>query len=113
MGTESFEMSLVLVFLTILTFSAPSATSSASDHSYNVGDNVPLFVNKIGPLNNPRYHLPPRFQFVYFLLLWNFVFFRMYILFWVLLDIVFQDNISIFTNCNYKDGVTSPLSTVF
>lgn len=53
MGTKAFEMSLVLVFSTILTFSAPSATSSASDHSYNVGDNVPLFVNKIGPLNNP------------------------------------------------------------
>ncbi|CAL9000017.1 unnamed protein product [Prunus brigantina] len=53
MGNEAHEMSLPLVLLTILTFSALSATASASDRSYNVGDHVPLFVNKVGPLNNP------------------------------------------------------------
>lgn len=57
MGNEALQMSLPLVLLTILTFSAPSATASASDRSYNVGDHVPLFVNKVGPLNNPRYIL--------------------------------------------------------
>ncbi|KAM1116184.1 hypothetical protein TB2_006614 [Malus domestica] len=56
--SSSLQMSLLVVLLTILTFSVPSATASASDHSYNVGDHVPLFVNKVGPLNNPSetYH---------------------------------------------------------
>ncbi|XP_052178171.1 transmembrane 9 superfamily member 5 [Diospyros lotus] len=31
----------------------PSAAASRNDHRYNVGDRVPLFVNKVGPLNNP------------------------------------------------------------
>ncbi|PQQ12985.1 transmembrane 9 superfamily member 5 isoform X3 [Prunus yedoensis var. nudiflora] len=53
MGNEALQISLPLVLLTILTFSAPSATASASDRRYNVGDHVPLFVNKVGPLNNP------------------------------------------------------------
>lgn len=30
--------------------------SARSVSAYDVGDRVPLFVNKVGPLNNPRYH---------------------------------------------------------
>ncbi|KAL3518541.1 hypothetical protein ACH5RR_021130 [Cinchona calisaya] len=40
---------LSLIFLHFLS----SSEASPSDHSYNVGDEVPLFVNKVGPLNNP------------------------------------------------------------
>ncbi|KDP33127.1 hypothetical protein JCGZ_13574 [Jatropha curcas] len=45
----------VFLFLLFTTqfFSLRSATSSPTDHRYNVRDNVPLFVNKIGPLHNP------------------------------------------------------------
>ncbi|EXB38443.1 Putative phagocytic receptor 1b [Morus notabilis] len=53
-GTLKMNFLLLLVLLTTLVlFSAPSASASASDHRYNVGDHVPLFVNKVGPLNNP------------------------------------------------------------
>ncbi|KAL7202262.1 hypothetical protein ACSBR1_033856 [Camellia fascicularis] len=45
---------LLLVSLTSLCLSLPSSTASPqTDHRYNVGDHVPLFVNKVGPLNNP------------------------------------------------------------
>ncbi|XP_019164119.1 PREDICTED: transmembrane 9 superfamily member 5-like isoform X2 [Ipomoea nil] len=40
---------LLLMLLTVVV----TATASPNDHRYNVGDEVPLFVNKVGPLNNP------------------------------------------------------------
>ncbi|KAL6537913.1 hypothetical protein OROHE_012200 [Orobanche hederae] len=43
---------LKLFFLNYLLFLLPIALHSAK--TYNVGDRVPLFVNKIGPLHNPR-----------------------------------------------------------
>ncbi|XP_057974782.1 transmembrane 9 superfamily member 5-like [Malania oleifera] len=50
--TETPGLRLLLgLFLTTLGF--PWATLSSEDHRYNVGDDVPLFVNKVGPLNNP------------------------------------------------------------
>lgn len=39
-------MSVLFLFFATLGFSF--------GHRYNVGDHVPLFVNKVGPLNNPR-----------------------------------------------------------
>ncbi|KAH7561235.1 hypothetical protein ACOSQ2_016349 [Xanthoceras sorbifolium] len=54
MASKFVENSFVLVvFLTVVGFPARLATSSPYDHRYNVGDQVPLFVNKVGPLNNP------------------------------------------------------------
>ena len=47
-------MSVLLLFFITLGFSFRFVTPSADDHRYNVGDHVPLFVNKVGPLNNPR-----------------------------------------------------------
>lgn len=44
---------LVVLLTTLVLLSAPSASASATDHRYNVGDRVPLFVNKVGPFNNP------------------------------------------------------------
>ncbi|KAL5537708.1 hypothetical protein UlMin_046224 [Ulmus minor] len=48
----SASMPYVLLLFTFA-FLAPSTTASANDHRYNVGDHVPLFVNKVGPLHNP------------------------------------------------------------
>lgn len=45
---------ILLLSLTILEFLS-SSTASPNDHVYNVGDEVPFFVNKVGPLDNPRY----------------------------------------------------------
>lgn len=42
---------LLLILLTVVV----TATASPNDHRYNVGEEVPLYVNKVGPLNNPRY----------------------------------------------------------
>ena len=47
-------MSVLLLFFTTLGFSFGFVTPLAQDHRYNVGDHVSLFVNKVGPLNNPR-----------------------------------------------------------
>ncbi|XP_057479703.1 transmembrane 9 superfamily member 5-like [Actinidia eriantha] len=44
---------VLLVLITALGFSLPSATASETNRRYNVGDHVPLLVNKVGPLNNP------------------------------------------------------------
>lgn len=44
--------------------------ASPNDHRYNIGDEVPLFVNKVGPLNNPRY---PSNWFFFLLSLWHFL----------------------------------------
>lgn len=41
------------LFILFLSFLIRSATASPQDHVYKVGDPVPLFVNKVGPLNNP------------------------------------------------------------
>ncbi|XP_027083641.1 transmembrane 9 superfamily member 5 isoform X1 [Coffea arabica] len=46
------EFSKLLLSLIILQ-SLFSSRASSSDHMYNVGDEVPFFVNKVGPLNNP------------------------------------------------------------
>lgn len=56
-------MSKIPIFLLILTIKSINATSyfwvfpisssSHLDHHYNVGDQVPLFGNKVGPLSNP------------------------------------------------------------
>lgn len=54
---------LWVLLISTLGFSLPSsATASPSDHHYNVGDHVPLFVNKVGPLNNPRFLSPNPFR---------------------------------------------------
>lgn len=53
---EALKISLILLLLTNLR----SISSSLDNHRYNVGDHVPLFVNKVGPLNNPRYPRKPR-----------------------------------------------------
>uniref|UniRef100_A0A803R2N4 Transmembrane 9 superfamily member n=1 Tax=Cannabis sativa TaxID=3483 RepID=A0A803R2N4_CANSA len=37
----------------IIILIAHSASSLPNNHRYNVGDSVPFFVNKLGPLNNP------------------------------------------------------------
>ncbi|KAF7823233.1 transmembrane 9 superfamily member 5 [Senna tora] len=47
------EVLLLLLLCAIVTLSLPPVSASAADHRYNVGDRVPLFVNKVGPLNNP------------------------------------------------------------
>ncbi|XP_015872609.2 transmembrane 9 superfamily member 5 isoform X1 [Ziziphus jujuba] len=49
----AMDLILLLVLFTFLACLAPSATASAIDHRFNVGDHVPLFVNKVGPFNNP------------------------------------------------------------
>ncbi|KAJ6937500.1 hypothetical protein NC652_011974 [Populus alba x Populus x berolinensis] len=46
-------MSSLLVLSIILAFSFGFSASSPSNHRYNAGDHVPLFVNKVGPLHNP------------------------------------------------------------
>lgn len=51
--TESLRLRLSLVHLVTLGFILWSAASSSDDHRYNVGDRVPLFANKVGPLSNP------------------------------------------------------------
>ncbi|KAB2028215.1 hypothetical protein ES319_D05G083900v1 [Gossypium barbadense] len=58
---EALKLSLIIISL--LLTSLRSIASSPDNHRYNVGDHVPLFVNKVGPLNNPSetyqyYELP-------------------------------------------------------
>ncbi|XP_043704497.1 transmembrane 9 superfamily member 2-like isoform X1 [Telopea speciosissima] len=50
-----FHLFLIFTFLVI---SYQPARSTPENHRYSVGDVVPLFVNKVGPLNNPSetYH---------------------------------------------------------
>ncbi|XP_045832320.1 transmembrane 9 superfamily member 5 [Trifolium pratense] len=52
-----------LILLLLLLFTTLHSSASPSNHIYNVADNVPFFVNKLGPLNNPSetyeyYELP-------------------------------------------------------
>ncbi|MFS7908061.1 putative nonaspanin (TM9SF) [Helianthus anomalus] len=42
-----------LLLLITLNLNFPQITASSFDHRYSVGDNVPLFANIVGPLNNP------------------------------------------------------------
>ncbi|XP_050212923.1 transmembrane 9 superfamily member 5 [Mercurialis annua] len=49
---------LLIIFFTTLFISLRSATSSPENHRYNVGDPVPLFVNKVGALHNPSETYP-------------------------------------------------------
>ncbi|EEF38524.1 transporter, putative [Ricinus communis] len=52
-------MGSISIFLfTTVFLSLRSATSSPANHRYNVGDHVPLFVNKVGPLHNPSETYP-------------------------------------------------------
>ncbi|KAK7341996.1 hypothetical protein VNO80_24937 [Phaseolus coccineus] len=44
---------LILLLLLLLSATLQFSSSSPSDHLYNVGELVPLFVNKVGPFNNP------------------------------------------------------------
>ncbi|MED6224706.1 hypothetical protein PIB30_086607 [Stylosanthes scabra] len=44
---------LFLLLFPILQSSSPSVAASPSDHRYHIGDNIPFFVNKVGPFNNP------------------------------------------------------------
>ncbi|KAK5830506.1 Putative phagocytic receptor 1b [Gossypium arboreum] len=58
---EALKLSLIIISL--LLTNLRSIASSPHNHRYNVGDHVPLFVNKVGPLNNPSetyqyYELP-------------------------------------------------------
>ncbi|KAG4198369.1 hypothetical protein ERO13_A05G081200v2 [Gossypium hirsutum] len=58
---EALKLSLIIISL--LLTNLRSIASSPHNHGYNVGDHVPLFVNKVGPLNNPSetyqyYELP-------------------------------------------------------
>ncbi|KAI4334237.1 hypothetical protein L6164_018953 [Bauhinia variegata] len=61
--TKAFQAFALFLLWTALQLSAPSVAASPADHRYNVGDQVPFFVNKVGPLNNPSetyeyYELP-------------------------------------------------------
>ncbi|KAH1067015.1 hypothetical protein J1N35_032002 [Gossypium stocksii] len=54
---------LSLIIISLLLTNLRSIVSSPDNHRYNVGDHVPFFVNKVGPLNNPSetyqyYELP-------------------------------------------------------
>ncbi|GMI81678.1 hypothetical protein like AT1G08350 [Hibiscus trionum] len=58
---EAFKRNLIIISL--LLTNLRSIASSPDNHRYDVGDHVPLFVNKVGPLNNPSetyqyYELP-------------------------------------------------------
>lgn len=53
------QIKLLALLFTALSFTDHSATASLNHHRYNIGGPVPLYVNKVGPLNNPRY---PKFS---------------------------------------------------
>lgn len=53
-GHTSTLIGFFLLLLTTLDLFVSPITASSFDHRYNVGDTVPLFVNIVGPLNNPR-----------------------------------------------------------
>jgi hypothetical protein len=43
-----------LVVSILIFCSVTHVRSDASDHRYKVGEDVPLYVNKVGPFHNPR-----------------------------------------------------------
>ncbi|KAF5470963.1 hypothetical protein F2P56_011445 [Juglans regia] len=47
------QIKLLVILFAALSFTDRSATASPNHHQYNIGDLVPLYVNKVGPLNNP------------------------------------------------------------
>ncbi|KAF6165948.1 hypothetical protein GIB67_012845 [Kingdonia uniflora] len=49
---EKVQKGVFIIVLALVISVRPVVTSSA-DHRYSVGDNVPLYANKVGPLNNP------------------------------------------------------------
>lgn len=51
--TQTPQTSLFWILFAALGFSVFQATSFSDNHRYNIGDHVPLFANKVGPLNNP------------------------------------------------------------
>lgn len=51
--SKTSEIIVLTVVLAALSFIVHSATANPNNHRYNVGDPVPFFVNKVGPLNNP------------------------------------------------------------
>ncbi|XP_059430027.1 transmembrane 9 superfamily member 5-like [Corylus avellana] len=51
--SKPWQIVVLTVLFAALSFTDSSAAASPSEHRYNVGDRVPLFVNKVGPLNNP------------------------------------------------------------
>lgn len=57
--SKPWQIVVLTVLFAALSFTDSSAAASPSEHRYNVRDRVPLFVNKVGPLNNPRYPFPP------------------------------------------------------
>lgn len=72
MAFETRRLNLLLALLAIISPGnrfAAAAAASPEDHRYNVGDPVPLFANRVGPLHNPRYlpreraRLPPPSMF--------------------------------------------------
>lgn len=66
---------LLLLLFATLQSSSPFVSASPSNHIYNVGQNVPFFVNKLGPFNNPRslsfihFHFHSIFIFIQFLII--------------------------------------------
>lgn len=55
MVVETHRLNLLFALLLIVSPGNRRAAASPEDHRYNVGDPVPLFANKVGPLRNPRY----------------------------------------------------------
>lgn len=53
LNLRAVDLQLLLIFIGLSNVVAGS--SSSGDHRYTVGDDVPLFVNKLGPFTNPRY----------------------------------------------------------
>ncbi|KAI3826389.1 hypothetical protein L1987_00437 [Smallanthus sonchifolius] len=53
MAQKSTLIRFFLLLLLTLNLVFPPITASSFDHRYSVGDNVPLFANIVGPLNNP------------------------------------------------------------
>ncbi|XP_040994928.1 transmembrane 9 superfamily member 5-like isoform X2 [Juglans microcarpa x Juglans regia] len=47
------QIKLVAILFAALSFTDRSTTASPNHRQYNMGDLVPLYVNKVGPLNNP------------------------------------------------------------
>ncbi|CAM6034812.1 unnamed protein product [Sphagnum compactum] len=54
--SRSFSFFFFFFFLvpTLLVFFLPVSTATEYDHKYSVGDKVMLWVNKVGPYNNPQ-----------------------------------------------------------
>ncbi|KAK9127770.1 hypothetical protein Syun_016567 [Stephania yunnanensis] len=49
-----FRRAALLFIVAVFAMSSRTSTASQSDHRYALAEDVPLFVAKVGPLNNPR-----------------------------------------------------------